>query len=217
MDIIKKAIAREGKPVLIASMGRSGSTYFQNTISRQFWRENKLSWLGDRFSSFSQVGAWNPSTFRLIKEKQIIYKTHSPFHNGFAEIPLKIYVYGNIMDCILSTYRMAKKNSIWWREHLSNFNVRYCSPELLLSADPLNLITNISSYLEQSDVVFVDLSDAGARKLNHEMKSVFSEWKPIKFEKRDRETRLDRSIISKKNELIEQWHDLIVPALKKLD
>ena len=41
MDAIKKYFASQGKAVIVTSMGRCGSTYFQKEISKQFWMHNK--------------------------------------------------------------------------------------------------------------------------------------------------------------------------------
>ena len=43
----------------------------------------------------------------------------------------------------------------------------------LLSADPLDLIYNIKSWLNRENVVFISLSDGGVEKLNKSMFNVF--------------------------------------------
>lgn len=214
MDAIKISLASKGKSVIVASMGRSGSTYFQNEIAKQLWSRHIAYALNKSWSSLVQVGAWNPNQFFPCVNRSIVYKTHAKYHENFDRVPTKLYVYGDIEHCILSTYRLAVQNEKWWRQHLRHFGCSYSAPDALLTSDPLDLVGNIKSWLDKEDVVFVGLDDFGVDTLNKTMQLSHPEWINLNFKRRTRGTKPDMFEIDPSNRLLKVWRNEIQPLLE---
>lgn len=128
------------KTIYILSMGRSGSKLVHSLIINEMFSNKLLGVLNSTFISDLHS--------RPFYDGQVI-KSHCCFDERFYdEKSVYLYVYGDIVDCVISNHLKFKSDKTWKRNHLRNFaNVKHeISDDAILSSDILSLTENFISW-----------------------------------------------------------------------
>ncbi len=117
--LIKKPLQKffpgKSSPILVASMGRSGSTVLYDAIGEAISR-NRLPFLSNKYvAKIFKDQAWDLSKKNLVPGW--VYKTHGLAH----ELPdnsevIVIFIYGSATDAALSVHSCRERYGLNWIE-----------------------------------------------------------------------------------------------------
>ena len=123
-------------PIVVASMGRSGSTLVYDAL-RSAVGDERFGWLGhDRARATVTAMAFGPATTRF--ENGVVYKTHAlPAEfddvagSALAEARF-VFVFGPPSDAVISFLTLGERYSARWvRAHLHNLRATDDASEIL--------------------------------------------------------------------------------------
>lgn len=137
-------------PVIVASIGRSGSTLLTRSI-REATVKTRFGSFAPLFEKCSKGNGFDlKSTFL---ENGLVYKTHAlPGELSSAKNPKVIFVFGNAADAILSVAQKGEELGGWWvTKHLDN--LRASGPfEKVLEEDVLRIEEQIREWGDRDDI-----------------------------------------------------------------
>lgn len=152
-SVLGEVFSKSDRPIVVSSMGRSGSTMLVNSIAES-------AWLGpESWSSTIVEGAWVIE--KATMGEGIVYKTHDyPPTNKIY--PKYIYIYSDPFRVISSMYLKYKKDGEeWLRQHAENLKISPKNEFNFLCQDVFRLEDHFDAWrmVEGIDLFMVNLDD----------------------------------------------------------
>jgi hypothetical protein len=155
--VLQRGIPTRIPAIIVASMGRSGSTMVFQAIRQGMARARRLHWLGGYGLSVVSEPAWTlvGQTFR----SGVVYKTHALAHELPTAISVKVlFLFGPASDAALSVLSCKDRyGSDWIEQHLKH--LRATGPiEELIYRDVLRFEEQIDGWLALESVPVLALN-----------------------------------------------------------
>ena len=139
---------RRVAPIVVASMGRSGSTVLSDAICDANWRRAFAAVRHTRYRRSMLRQAWRLNAVKL--QAGYIYKTHDlPPGNGGKSGARFVYTFADPFDVISSLLALGRRNGMnWINRHATHMiGGRLVDLEELLDNDVLCLESHFESWL----------------------------------------------------------------------
>jgi hypothetical protein len=140
-SLYAKLVSRSNSPVVVASMGRSGSTMLAKSIAKS------ASIIGSLYDDKPLIRKGGGNFHGLKKRDGVIYKTHGYPPNKYRKVTKYVYIYDDPYLVVSSMYRKVRnKGDIWIKKHANNLEVKKQVTHEFLKEDCLELEKHFDSW-----------------------------------------------------------------------